>query len=159
MIANLRETFGVYALVLSGVAMAFPAVACDSPPPGTSDRCPVCGMFVATHPNWIASTRFNDGTQVFFDGPKDLFRYVLDLETYRPGLTVDDIDEIEVTDYYTTDLIDARGAFFVVGTDVMGPMGPELVPTRTRDEAATLMKDHGGKKILAFEEVNVRELP
>ena len=43
-------------------------------PPGPGERCPVCGMFVAPHPTWVASLRRPDGALEYFDGPKDLFR-------------------------------------------------------------------------------------
>ena len=41
--------------------------------PEKKDRCPICGMFVAPYPDWIATIVFKDDSQVFFDGCKDLF--------------------------------------------------------------------------------------
>ena len=51
----------------------------DTPPPGPGDTCPVCGMFVAKYPEWIATIVFGDGTAVHFDGAKDMFKYLLDM--------------------------------------------------------------------------------
>jgi nitrous oxide reductase accessory protein NosL len=34
-------------------------------------------------------------------------------------------------------------------------MGHELVPLRTRDEAAEFLRDHHGKRILRFEDVTL----
>jgi len=41
---------------------------------------------------------------------------------------VEDIDSIYVTDYYNLTLIDGYQAFYVVGSNVYGPMGKELIP-------------------------------
>ena len=49
-----------------------------------SDKCPVCGMFVAGYKNWLAEIIFTDGTYAVFDGPKDMFRYYLNVKKYNP---------------------------------------------------------------------------
>jgi copper chaperone NosL len=58
-----------------------------------------------------------------------------------------------VTDYYNLQLIDAKAAFYVIGSDVLGPMGHELVPLATRADAEDFMKEHKGRRILGFAEV------
>jgi len=129
----------------------------DSRPPTAEDRCGVCGMFVAKYPTWVATVVFVDGSQVFFDGPKDLFRYILNLEDFNAEDR--EISEIFVTDYYGTAFIDARSAFFVSGSDVMGPMGPELVPIAKESHAKTFVIDHGGESILRFGEITPEKIP
>ena len=62
-----------------------------------------------------------------------------------------------MTDFYSLGRIEAQKAFFVVGSDVLGPMGHELVPLATRADAEDFLKDHKGKRILGFAEVT-REL-
>ena len=47
--------------------------------PTASDKCPVCGMFVAKYPDFLAQIIFRDGTYAVFDGAKDLFKYLHDL--------------------------------------------------------------------------------
>lgn len=114
-------------------------------------------MFVEKYHPWVATIVFADGAQVFFDGPKDLFRYLLDPEKFK----VQDraISGVFVTDYYRVRFIDAKTAFFVVGSDVMGPMGGELVPLEKRDDAETFALDHGGQEILAFDDVTMAKIP
>ena len=119
------------------------------PPPGPKDRCAVCGMFVAKYPNWIATITDADGSSQFFDGPKDLFRFLL-----REGDSVTREAEIWVTDYYTTKPIRARDAVFVIGSDVLGPMGAELVPLSSVDHAESFRVDHGGERPLGFDEID-----
>ena len=137
--------------------IAGPAIMAAANPPGPKDRCPVCGMFVESYKNWVATVVFEDGTQAFFDGPKDLFRFFHNPEKYDRD--ADAIAEIWVTDYYTTRPTKAREAFFVVGSDVMGPMGHELVALRSESEADTFVRDHGGDGILTFDEVSEEQLP
>src|SRR4030042_3578173 len=74
--------------------------------PSPKDKCPVCGMFVAKYPDWLCQILFKDGTNVFFDGAKDMFRYSLNLQKYNPSKKIFDIDTIYVTDYYSLNLID-----------------------------------------------------
>ena len=116
-------------------------------------NCAVCGMHVANFPDWAAVVSFTDGTQAWFDGPKDLFVYLLDLKRYAAKRTPSDITSIEVKDYYGLKHIDGRKAFYVIGSDVLGPMGKELVPFATEAGARDFLKDHRGQKVVSFQEI------
>jgi len=129
--------------------------------PGESDRCPVCGMLVAPFPDWTAQVRHGNGKTLFFDGCKDLFRYLLRFEFYAPRQDRKDVAAVFVTNYYDGEVIPARTAYFVVGSDVMGPMGTELVAHRSREEAQGFLEDHHGLHILRFDEIDdsvIREM-
>ena len=62
-----------------------------------------------------------------------------------------------VTDYYSLEPIDGRAAFYVIGSDVFGPMGKELVPFARREDAEEFLRDHSGRRIIVFDEIE-REL-
>ncbi len=128
-------------------AAAYPADS-EPPAPGEKDKCPVCGMFVSPYPAWTCWATLKGGGVLFFDGPKDLFTYLHNTEKYTPGRTRADIAEIRVKGYYRLAPVDAAAALYVIGSDVTGPMGRELVPLASQAEAAEFMKDHQGKKIL-----------
>lgn len=128
------------------------------PTPGPEDRCPVCGMFVAKFPAWGAGILYADGVVRHFDGPKDMFKYLLTPSRYEPQRQVREIKAIVVTEYYGLRRIDARGAFFVIGSDVLGPMGHELVPLASHREAREFLKDHKGSEILTFNQVDTHVL-
>jgi len=117
------------------------------------DLCPVCGMIVSKYPNWTATVVWKDGHAHHFDGAKDMFKFLQALPKYAPGHKRDDIRFLAVTDFYNLEKIEAGKAFYVIGSDVMGPMGPELVPLATRADAEDFLKDHKGKLILGFSEV------
>ena len=124
------------------------------PAPDAKATCPVCGMFVALYPEWIATVLYQDGQAHHFDGAKDLFKYLLDLSRYVPDREPAGITAIGVTEYYGLTRIDARAAWYVIGSDVLGPMGHELIPLTTRDEAEEFSRDHQGRRILRFDEVD-----
>ena len=123
--------------------------------PKPSDKCPVCGMFVAKYPDFAGQVVFRDGVVYFFDGAKDLFKYYLNLATYSPRRKQQDIAAIFVTSYYSLAPIDGRKAWYVSGSDVFGPMGRELVPFENEAEAREFKTDHKGKAVLKFPEVTL----
>lgn len=152
-----RNVSGYFAriLLILSVLVVNPAAA-DPPKPLSplpGDKCQVCGMFVAKYPDWTAQIRFKGQKTVFFDGAKDLFKYYFSIQKYHPQKSVADIGAFYVTDYYDISFIDAATAFFVVGSDVYGPMGRELIPLSGASDAEAFLKDHHGKKILGFDAV------
>jgi nitrous oxide reductase accessory protein NosL len=123
--------------------------------PAARDKCPVCGMFVAKYPDFVAQVIFQDGSYAVFDGAKDMYKYYFNLKKYAPAKRVEDIASIYVTDYYSLELIDGPQAWYVVGSDVYGPMGKELIPFLKESDARGFMKDHKGKSLLRFKDVSV----
>lgn len=132
---------------------ASPPAASILPQPGPRDLCPVCGMLVAKYPAWVAIARYRDGHAHFFDGAKDLFKYLFDLPRYAPGHRREDLAGLWVTEFYGLTRIDARQAWYVIGSDVLGPMGHEFVPFASRAEAEEFMRDHKGKRTLGFVDI------
>ncbi|RJR47287.1 MAG: nitrous oxide reductase accessory protein NosL [Deltaproteobacteria bacterium] len=143
-------------IVLALLVLTNSGYAADDPgpkKPGPTDKCPVCGMFVAKYPDFVACLVFKDGSQAFFDGVKDLMKYYFGLAKYNPAKKTADIAAIHLTDYYSLKLIDGRQAYYVVGSDVFGPMGRELIPLAEETAAKEFLKDHNGKSILTFPEI------
>ena len=146
-----RFTWAVAALLM----LATPGIAEEAAKrPSAKDKCPVCGMFVSKYPDWTATAAFQDGSVAWFDGAKDLFKFLVDPGRFVPGRKPADIRVVTVTDYYAVKPLDAREAYFVVGSDVFGPMGKELVPFGKRAEADEFLRDHRGKRVLRFNDVN-----
>ncbi|MEW6677166.1 MAG: nitrous oxide reductase accessory protein NosL [Pseudomonadota bacterium] len=139
------------AALLAGLAL--PAGASGFPDPAPRDLCPVCGMVVSKYPAWIATVVYKDGHAHHFDGAKDMFKYLFDLNRYAPGHRSADIARIGVTEYYDLKRIDARQAWYVVGSDVLGPMGHEFVPLASKADAEEFLRDHKGRRILRFNEI------
>ena len=147
-------TYTLILVLLTGRALA---VGPSPIPPSPEDRCATCGMFVQPFPTFLAEIAMADGSHVFFDGAKDLFKYYLKLHKEEPQMA-ETIRAIFVTDYYSVEMVDGESAYYVAGSDVYGPMGPELVAFRSEEEAREFKRDHKGKKVLAFREVDEQAL-
>ncbi len=115
-------------------------------------RCPVCGMFVAKYQQWLTQVNMSDGSAETFDGVKDMMAFYFAPQQYgaAAGVTV---DEIFVKDYYSQKWADGKKAIYVLGSDVYGPMGHELIPFDSQAGAESFLKDHHGKMIYSFSEI------
>ena len=120
--------------------------------PSGKERCPVCGMFVAKYATWLAQVQMENGQTYFFDGVKDMLALYFEPHKYNSKSTVADI---YVTDYYTQKWIDGKKAFYVTGSDAFGPMGHEFIPFDSLLAAQAFKKDHHGKHILSFEQIDI----
>jgi len=100
-------------------------------------KCPVCGMFVAKYPKWKDMMKF----------------YIFDADfPYDRS----EISMMKVTDFYTLEGITAKEAFYVIGSDVYGPMGNELIPFKTHEAAKNFMNDHRGTEIVHFDKITAK---
>jgi nitrous oxide reductase accessory protein NosL len=114
-----------------------------------NEKCPVCGMFVHKYPKWVAQIFYKD-SRYSFDGVKDTMKYYFKHDK--------NISKILVTDYYSQKTIDAQHAYFVIGSDVYGPMGDELIPFKNKSEAKIFNADHKGIKVMKFDEIKEKEV-
>jgi nitrous oxide reductase accessory protein NosL len=124
------------------------------------EKCPVCGMLVYKYPRWAAQIYFKKEGKIVhfsFDGVKDMMKFYFnpddygkyDIKRFQKSIT-----KMVVNDYYTQKGIDAKKAYYVIGSNVLGPMGNELIPFKTLKEAQNFKKDHFGKTIKRFDELN-----
>jgi nitrous oxide reductase accessory protein NosL len=115
-------------------------------------------MLVSKYPNWVATIVYKDGHAHHFDGAKDLFKFWFDPPKYAARHSRDMIASLWVTDYYGLQKVDARKAWYVIGSDVLGPMGHELVPLGSKADAQDFIAEHKGLRLLSFEQV-AKDLP
>ena len=114
-------------------------------------RCANCGMITSKYPKWEQKVVSRDKSVMYFDGARCMFKILLD-KNQSPK----EIDSILVKDYYSLKYIDGKEAFYVTGSDVLGPMGNELIPFKTLEEAQEFKKDHKGKNIVRFGDVDMK---
>lgn len=110
--------------------------------------CIHCGMPSEEFPKWQSKIKTNSGEKRSCS-PRCMFISVLDIE-------VKNVKSIKIREYYNQKEIDAKKAFYVIGSDIIGPMGKDLVPFATEADAKEFMQDHKGKKILEFGQVNLK---
>lgn len=124
-------------------ALALLATACGSDEASEAEatvRCDTCGMIVSPESGWRAG-----GEGLAFDAPKCLFRY-----RHREG----EVPGAWVIEYYSQERRPAREMRYVIGSDLESPMGRDLVPVEGREAAERLKADHGGERVLTFDEVS-----
>lgn len=115
-------------------------------------KCPVCGMFVSKFSKWVAQIQLQDGHNHYFDGVKDMMKFYFNPTKYHAHSN-EQILQMNVTDYYSLESTDAKKAYYVLASNVYGPMGEELIPFKNEDEAKKFMTDHFGKKVVSFDEI------
>ncbi len=109
-------------------------------------KCRVCGMYVAKYPKWVSFMQTNSKEKLYFDGVKDMMKYYFAHKNEK-------FDPILVKDFYTLKPVNAKKAFFVIGSNVYGPMGEELIPFKKEEDAKVFLKEHKGKKLITFEQI------
>ena len=96
----------------------------DVPRPVPADaRCPVCGMYPARDPLWACQVLYDDYAAQFFDSPVDLMLFLADAERYGISPTAAaGIRSRWVTDMASGAWVPLEQAWFVSGSDALGPM-------------------------------------
>jgi nitrous oxide reductase accessory protein NosL len=127
--------------------------------PGATDafssraRCPVCRMYVADYPEGLSQIHYDDLRDTrFFDGVKDMMIFYFNPEKFAdapPGV----IRGLFVKDYNSHSWLSAEDAFYVIGSEIKGPMGDELIPFESKVAAESFLKKHNGMKIITFEDI------
>ncbi|MCV6607596.1 MAG: nitrous oxide reductase accessory protein NosL [Campylobacterales bacterium] len=123
-----------------------------------SEKCPVCGMFTYKYPRWAAQIHYSIAGKTHhfsFDGVKDLIKFYFHPLKWGNYTTSQkkNISKILVTDYYTQRGIDGFKAYYVIRSNIYGPMGHELIPFEDLEDAKEFKKDHLGMKILTFDKI------
>jgi copper chaperone NosL len=109
-----------------------------------TDRCPVCAMKIHKHKKFASAIELADGTTYYFCGTGCLLKSWLHPEVFL-SQSRDELKRAITREYFGGKFIDASSAYWVAGSDVVGPMGPALVPLASEADLATFRKRHGGK--------------
>jgi copper chaperone NosL len=108
------------------------------------DRCPVCGMKVIRYPKFSSAIQLHSNATYYFCSTGCMIRSWMHPEIYL-GYKTADLKQPIVKEYFTGRHTDARNVIFVFGSDVIGPMGPALVPVMNAHFLQTFKRRHGGK--------------
>jgi copper chaperone NosL len=133
---------------LSAVLMVSALAACKKDPapgsaaPTVAGRCSHCGMKLVSDSPWFSEIVTEDGQKLGYDTPRCALTASL---SGKKG-------KVRVQDFYDRKWHDAGEVRFVIGSDVLGPMGPDLVPVDT-GRAGKFQKDHQGEKTLSLVEI------
>lgn len=132
----------------AGGAPATAALGLDAegnPRVSETDRCPMCSMGVFEHKTWVSVIELDDGRTWYTCSGRCGFGTVLQSEKFL-GVPASRIRRFRVADYLRPDkVIDADTAFFVLDSDVRGPMGLAILAAASQEDADLITKRHGGR--------------
>lgn len=174
---NLITLIAVVSTVLTMTsASGFAAESLELPDGSKVDlgkKCPVCSMIVGGPEGQgvtvsykkgrvvgfggVAATVFKDGKVVGFDGARCLFVYNSIPSKY--GVDVADMKEQFVIDFNSKRMIRVENAFLVLGSNVKGRMGYEMIPFIKKQDASRFASEHDGKWIIQLHSVVRGEQP
>lgn len=121
-------------------------VACQSKSKSGEQRCKHCGMKVDPASAWRADLVAADGAVTSFDTPRCA------LTSWRSGKS--QATTLRVQEYYERRWRNAEELRFIVGGDVVGPMGPDFVPVDP-SQATKFIQDHGADRALRLDELTM----
>lgn len=107
-------------------------------------RCKHCGMKIDPSSPWKTELVGADGAIATFDTPSCAFT------SWRTGQTP--AKTLRVQDYYDHQWHTADELRFLIGGDVIGPMGADLVPVMP-PLVTKFIQDHGADRALSSDEI------
>ena len=117
------------------------------------DNCSICGMPVHKHLKFATGIELVDGTAFYFCGTQCLVRAWLQPDIYL-GTPKESVKRSIVTSYFSGNHIQGKDAFFIMGSDVMGPMGPSLIALSNEKERDSFIGRHGGTAVYGITAVS-----
>lgn len=123
----------------------------------SGDECHVCGMLITEWPGSKGeSINTQNGETHKFCSTVDMFSWLLQPEnkTLQAKIYVHDMAQTHWDKPEDEHLMDARQAWYVHGSKLMGAMGPSLASFSDRAAADKLAEEQGGR-VLSFDEINL----
>ncbi|MGM0766549.1 MAG: nitrous oxide reductase accessory protein NosL [Pseudomonadota bacterium] len=126
----------------------------------SGDECHVCGMAITRFPGPKGEAITAREQQIHkFCSTRDMFSWALQPENAKRDHTLY-VHDMAQTDWEHPDdtaLIDAREAFFVVGSERTGAMGPTLASFASESSAGEFANEFGGE-VVGFQDVTMAHL-
>ena len=138
-------------------------------------QCDVCGMVIPNHPGPNGQLFYRDhrpqthDNPAWFDSLKAcFFPYYFEKDRLDWTLAVGYVTDYSAVDYDLQDsggetyisshtepasFADATAVSYVVGSDVVGAMGPDFIPFSAAADADSFAAEHGGQ-VLPFEDID-----
>ena len=116
------------------------------------DRCPVCAMQVSKHRKFAGAIQLKGGRTYYFCGTGCMIRSWMHPQIFLNAPKTD-LAKSVVQDYFSGKQVDGLAVYWVAGSDVVGPMGPALVPIFDKQQLEVFKKRHGGKAYFRLEEM------
>ncbi|APW66291.1 MULTISPECIES: nitrous oxide reductase accessory protein NosL [Arcobacteraceae] len=108
------------------------------------------------NPAWASKINFSNKKEAFFSSPKSMFEFYFNKNKWKKFnvKTVDDMEDILVTDFKSHKIIDAKKAYFIYGSNKISPAGDDLVSFSSIEDAKNFKVSNNGRRIFRFSEVS-----
>ena len=100
--------------------------------------CHLCGMYIDQYQHTAAHLIDKNGKETATCGVADMIRFVQD--SGGP----DAFTSIQVVDWNSNQKIDAASATYVIGSDLIPDMIPNIIAFSTKEDAEQFINEHGG---------------
>jgi len=120
------------------------------------EECHLCGMVISKFSGPKGELYDRNGIVRKFCSTRDLFSWYLQPENQMSSQEIFVHDMVETPWDKPEDkhLVSARQAWYVVGSNMMGAMGPTLASFKQQDDAKAFIVKHGGR-LLAFKDITL----
>ncbi len=119
--------------------------------PGPEARCPVCGMYPARYPQHRSQLSTADGKRYHFCSSQCLIAFQANPKQYVKDAAK--TKSIWVTVFPDGGYEYGMGLYYLVGSSILGPMGKEALPYRSKVAADKAASENGGK-VVRFKALN-----
>jgi nitrous oxide reductase accessory protein NosL len=108
------------------------------------------------NPIWASKIEFSNKKFAYFSSPKSMFEFYFTKFKWKKfdAKTIDDLENMFVTDFKTLETVDAKKAYYVYGSRKISPAGDDLVSFKTKEAAQSFKDNENGKRIFRFSEVS-----
>ncbi len=115
-------------------------------------ECPLCGMIPARYPQFHCQLVLKNGDYVAFDSATGLLTYLLFPD--KTGMEPGKVSQVYFKDYVTEAWIPSDQTYFVVGSEIMGPMGIEFLAVDSEENALAVKRQEKGELIIQYQQID-----
>ncbi len=115
---------------------------------------PVYQIEIGKYPKFETEMVLKDGRHITFCCVKAMMNFYFHPEKY-PEYGVKsrtEVDKMYVKDYLSGEKIDAKKAWYVFGSRIVGPHGDDLIPLSSKAKAELYVKRYGGSRIMTIDQ-------
>ena len=108
------------------------------------------------YPKWLCEATLKNGKKIQFVSVKAMMQVFYHQDYFKRHKFIDsDIKEIFVQDYLNGHKVNAKKAFYLFGSKIVGPHGDDLIPFETLQNAELFKMKNGGTKIMPYQKLSI----
>ena len=106
-------------------------------------------------PKWLCEATLKNGKKIQFASVKSMMQVFYHQDYFKRHKFIDsDIKEMFVQDYLNGRKVNAKKAFYLFGSRIIGPHGDDLIPFETLQNAELFKLKNGGTRIMPYTKIS-----